>query len=113
MKGDLTAVNIIAQEHDVYVKVKALPSDKKKTFYSFATKYCSFHNPDAFPIYDSIVCELLYAYGTNIKNLDQIEGYQDFKNALKQIQEENNLNYKPQDFDKFLWSYGKELKKIY
>lgn len=28
---------------------------KDYDFYSFATKYCAFHNPKAFPIYDNIV----------------------------------------------------------
>lgn len=29
--------------------------DKDYDFYSFATKYCAFHNPKAYPIYDIIV----------------------------------------------------------
>lgn len=28
---------------------------KEKNFYSFATKYCSFHNPNEYPIYDSYI----------------------------------------------------------
>ncbi|HHF1395127.1 TPA: hypothetical protein ACPI39_000797, partial [Haemophilus influenzae] len=32
---------------------------KEKYFYSFATKYCSHHNPIAFPIYDSYVEQVL------------------------------------------------------
>ena len=33
--------------------------DKKKVFYSFATKYCFHHNQNAFRIYDSFVREVL------------------------------------------------------
>ncbi|UTW70364.1 hypothetical protein KHA80_07545 [Anaerobacillus sp. HL2] len=33
--------------------------EKKKNFYSFATKYCSHHNPLDYPIYDSYVDEVL------------------------------------------------------
>ena len=35
---------------------------KKKCFYSFATKYCSHHNPINFPIYDSYVDKILNYY---------------------------------------------------
>lgn len=35
---------------------------KKKFFYSFATKYCSHHNPINFPIYDSYVDKILNYY---------------------------------------------------
>lgn len=32
---------------------------KVRRNYSFATKYCSFHRPDVYPIYDSLVVEIL------------------------------------------------------
>ena len=35
---------------------------KEKNFYTFATKYCSHHNPSAFPIYDSYVSDMLYFF---------------------------------------------------
>ncbi len=35
---------------------------KRKYFYSFATKYCSWHQPDLFQIYDSYVDWLLWEY---------------------------------------------------
>jgi hypothetical protein len=35
---------------------------KKRRNYSFATKYCSFHQPSLYPIYDSIVDKVLRAY---------------------------------------------------
>lgn len=34
-------------------------SDVEKNFYSFASKYCSHHNPNDYPIYDSYVDEVL------------------------------------------------------
>src|ERR1035441_4466598 len=36
--------------------------DKLRDCVSFATKYCSWHNPDAYPIYDSRVNECLWSY---------------------------------------------------
>src|SRR5882672_10691795 len=35
---------------------------KKRRNYSFATKYCSFHQPSLYPIYDSIVDKVLRVY---------------------------------------------------
>ncbi len=32
---------------------------KQRNFYSFASKYCNHHNPEAFPIYDSYVHRML------------------------------------------------------
>ena len=51
---DTTLVNDIAK-----VKISGI----EKNFYSFATKYCSHHNPKEFPIYDSFVEKcLMYFY---------------------------------------------------
>jgi hypothetical protein len=48
--GDVTLVGDIQ-----YVTI----ADTKKNFYSFASKYCSHHNPLDYPIYDSYVDEVL------------------------------------------------------
>lgn len=50
-QGDITLVDDIIKT----------PRGEGKQFrcYSFATKYCSFHRPDIFPIYDSYVDKLL------------------------------------------------------
>lgn len=49
--NDLTLVNEIA---------KILINEEKEiNFYSFATKYCSHHKPEVYPIYDSYVEKLL------------------------------------------------------
>ena len=42
---------------------------KKKCFYSFATKYCSHHNPINFQIYDSYVDKILNYYNNYIRLL--------------------------------------------
>lgn len=55
-KGDSSLVREIAN-----VKI----GGKDKTFYSFATKYCSFHNPDAYPIYDSYIEKVLCYFQKN------------------------------------------------
>lgn len=43
--------------------------------YAFATKYCSWHNPDAYPIYDTRVDECLWSYK---KQDGHKEGYPKF-----------------------------------
>ena len=50
-KGDLNLVADIA--------VIQLSDGKKRNNYSFATKYCALHQPDKYPIYDSIVANVL------------------------------------------------------
>lgn len=46
-------------------------------FYSFASKYCSQHSPDTFPIYDELV-------GLTLLNLNAVDGFGDFtKRDLK------------------------------
>ena len=44
-------------------KVK-ISDNKEINYYSFATKYCSFHKPEIYPIYDSFIEKILM----NFKN---------------------------------------------
>ena len=41
----------------IRLEVRYNINGKKKNLYSFASKYCSHHNPEAYPIYDSYVDE--------------------------------------------------------
>lgn len=50
LAGDLKAVELIAKLE--------LKGGSKRNNYSFATKYCALHQPDKYPIYDSIVAEV-------------------------------------------------------
>lgn len=61
--GDPTVVDIIAHCNDV-----------GRTNYSFATKYCALHQPDKFPIYDSIVSDVL----CSLFNSGLLEDYLDY-----------------------------------
>lgn len=103
-KGDSSVVNEIA-------KVKI--NDKEKNFYSFATKYCSHHFPNEFPIYDSFVEKVLLYY----KKLDNfmdftkydLKDYKLFKNILLQFKKFYDIDeYSLKDIDRFLWQLGKE-----
>lgn len=87
---------------------------KKRRNYAFATKYCSFHNPAAYPIYDSFVDKVLRAYQKQDRfssvPLGDLKDYRRFKEVLKAFlvyYELGDLNAK--ELDKFLWGYGKEM----
>lgn len=88
-------------------------NNKQKQFYSFATKYCSHHNPEAFPIYDSFVDKVLCYFRdidefTKFKNKD-LKNYVRFKSILCDFQNFYGLQrYSFKELDKFLWQFGKE-----
>ena len=102
--GDVSIVNEIAN---------VVISGKKKNFYSFATKYCSHHISEDYPIYDSFVekCLMYFKRKDNFCNftLDDLKVYYKFKEILCCFRkfyaiEEYNLK----DIDRYLWQLGKE-----
>ena len=109
--GDLTIVNEIANN---------TISGKNKNFYSFASKYCSHHDQDVYPIYDSYVDQMLrYFRNTDkfykFKN-DDLKNYVKFKDILLKFKYFYKLeNYSLKDIDKYLWQAGKQYfpKKYY
>jgi len=54
--ADHTLVDEIRHGHNI--NMKKYP--KEIDFYSFATKYCSFHNDAGYPIFDNLVSDLLF-----------------------------------------------------
>lgn len=85
---------------------------KQKNFYSFATKYCSHHNPEDYPIYDSYVDEVLRFFRKKdkfavFKNIE-LKDYARFKEILIAFQTFYNLEqYNLKQIDQFLWLFGK------
>jgi hypothetical protein len=90
-------------------------NDKWRNNYSFATKYCHFHNENFYPIYDSYVDELLKAYNAEDKFFTgkaNLRNFGDFKLFLKSFRDyyeisEHEISWPT--LDKFLWLYGKEV----
>ena len=75
--GDISLVNEIANN-----KI----SGKEKNFYSFASKYCSHHNQEEYPIYDYYVDQMLRHF-RNVDvffdfDNDDLKNYEKFKNIL-------------------------------
>ncbi|WP_165176688.1 hypothetical protein [Desulfovibrio sp. ZJ369] len=103
-KTDLGIVEKIANS---YIK-----AGKHIYCYSFATKYCSFHN-NGYPLYDSIIDKMLCLYNEK-DNFSNFRKY-DLKNYLTFVRVLNDfityytlgdISYK--DLDKYLWQYGKD-----
>ena len=104
-RGDLTLVEDIANVKDL-----------NKRFYSFATKYCSHHNPDSFPIYDNYVDRVLRYFRkkdnfADFKNKD-LKDYVLFNEILHKFASYYSLEkYSLKDLDRYLWQLGKEYFK--
>ncbi|MCE9686142.1 hypothetical protein LZP73_07915 [Shewanella sp. AS16] len=102
--GDRTLVNDIASVNT---------GEKVRKFYSFASKYCSHHMPDEFPIYDSYVDKMLRYYRkvdkfSEFKNGD-LKSYPAFISVIEALRDFYNVNsYTLRQLDIFLWLAGKQ-----
>ena len=86
---------------------------KQKCFYSFATKYCSHHKPNDFPIYDKYIDNVLWYFintdkFVNIKRKD-LKNYEIFKDTIINFKKYYKINnYSLKEIDKYLWLLGKK-----
>jgi hypothetical protein len=86
---------------------------EKRSVYSFATKYCSWHKPDIFPIFDQYVAAILWHFSNHELNQalpeSALRNYSTFCNLLLSYRQHFGLmDFSIKEIDKFLWSYGKE-----
>lgn len=115
--GDEIDSGLEAGSPDLVLKVSKVAKGVKAFYnYSFATKYCSFHRPEHYPIYDSRV----YEYLRRLRNRDKYQGggFKPFKNEdlwdypkFKGIVDEFRTHYGLQEFtykqiDAFLYLEG-------
>lgn len=87
---------------------------KRKRNYSFATKYCSWHRPEVYPIFDSYVERLLWAYRQQDRFAEFKRGemwhYPRYVEVIKQFRTQYDLSeFCLKELDKFLWQYGMEV----
>lgn len=87
--------------------------DTEKNFYSFASKYCSHHNPLDYPIYDSYVDEVLRYFRRRDTFSDFQDGdlkdYVKFKCILIDFRAFYDLDkYNLKQIDQYVWLLGKE-----
>lgn len=104
ISGDLSLVNEIAM-----VTIR----EKKRKFYSFASKYCSHHFPDSYPIYDSYVEKMLlyYARTSNFSSFhkEDLKHYESFVRIIRKFQAHYQLGqFSLRQIDLFLWLAGKD-----
>jgi hypothetical protein len=102
-EGDLSLVDDIAE---------ITIGGKQKCFYSFASKYCSHHEPTLFPIYDYFVERVLIHFRQVDKycdfNNEDLKKYPDFMSILNAFQDFYGLSsYNKKDLDRYLWQLGK------
>lgn len=85
-------------------------NDVRKVYY-FATKYCSHHNPEDFPVYDSYVKKVFKQFrdenpSFNFKN-DDLNNYRKFIEILENFKKEHELEYSFKELDMYLFQLGK------
>jgi hypothetical protein len=102
-KGDLELVNEIA-------KVQ-VAEDKTVDCYSFAAKYCSFHRPLVYPIFDNNVRQMLTHFKGDFCKFTQadLRHYPIFVNIIRDFQSYYGVaqfNFK--ELDHYLWMAGRE-----
>lgn len=103
--GDETLVNDIALVN---------MNGRTINFYSFATKYCSHHKPNDFPIYDVYVEKVLLSlnkrdhfYSFSKKDM---KDFTKFKRIIIEFRKFYNLEqYSLKDIDRYIWQLGKEF----
>jgi len=90
-----------------------LPNGQVKSFYSFATKYCSRHKPKDYPLYDSYVDKVLRYFRDvdrfcEFKSPD-LKNYPIFKSIISKFRGFYGLEeYDFKKLDMYLWRLGKE-----
>lgn len=108
-KGDLTLVSDLA-----HININGKPF----YFYSFASKYCSHHRPDIYPIYDNYVHKLLNYFKKRdhfcpYTNAD-LKEYTSYCNIIQSFRKFYGLeSFSVKEIDKYLWQLGKEAFNRY
>lgn len=103
--GDETLVDEIANV--------TMSSGKVRNEFSFATKYCSHHNADDYPIYDSYVDKLLRHFrdadGFAEFHNDELRVFPVFKRTILKLRDFYSLRtFSLKEIDQYLWQLGKE-----
>lgn len=107
--GDLSLVSDLA-----HIEING----KSFYFYSFASKYCSHHRPDLYPIYDSYVHKLLKYFRdrdgfTKFKEAD-LKTYQSYSDVILAFRKFYGLDsFTVKEIDKYLCQLGKEAFNRY
>lgn len=108
---DFTLVKDIA---NVRVSKQTDESEEKIiNFYSFATKYCSRHNPIEYPIYDYYVDRILRYFRNTDEKIDfkneELKDYTKYRDIIFEFRKQYGLEqFNLKKIDRYLWQLGKE-----
>lgn len=98
---------------DKIARVTLSINGKKKNNYSFATKYCSWHNSASYPIWDSRVDRYVWSlqkrdrFSPFFKRNADLWDYPRFLEVMIAFRERYGLgSFTFKEIDKFLWSEG-------
>jgi hypothetical protein len=90
---------------------------KKRNNYVFATKFCSFHAPDAYPKCDGNTEGLIWAYQelfafAQVQRVDDLRDYPKYKATVERFRIYFGLvDFSFKQIDPFLWGYGRVWKE--
>lgn len=108
--GDYKLVNDIS---------KVVIKGKLHHFYSFASKYCSYHQPNLYSIYDRNVALVLMELQkkdsySNFNRTEDLRDYGCYMRVLEDFRKRYGLmQFSKKDLDKYLWLLGKEWVREY
>ena len=107
--GDSTLVNEIAIGHSI-----SKPNGGgDRNFYSFATNYCSLHNRESYPIYDSFIEKTLLSFQKADEfssfSKKELKDFPKFKNIITDFKNFYGLTkHNFMEINKFMWMYEKQ-----
>lgn len=111
------AVNFDLVERIANVEI----SGRRRRNYSFATKYCNFHRPDGYPIYDSLVAGVLNTLLQQGETFDTFApdeqhwgaDYAIWHRSVSRFRTHYGLeSFSARDIDKYLWMLAKERQAM-
>jgi len=88
--------------------------NKTRRNYSFASKYCHWHQPEEYLIYDSYVERILWSHQNQESFMrfrrSELQIYPRYKEIIDGFRAHYELRqFSFRELDKFLWLYGKEI----
>lgn len=100
-EGDLNLVNLMSDE------LRNKTNHRRE--YVFATKYCSFHRPEIYPIYDSKNDEVLKEYKKDL-NIEQVKLDENYFYYVKTINKYREIfgleSFSYKQIDRFNWTFA-------
>lgn len=82
--------------------------------YPFASRYCNYHRPADYPIYDSTIEKILKIYYEHVQEEkisdEALKDYSSFKQYMLDFRSALNMEqYNFKEIDKFVWIYGDDI----